>query len=173
MDGVVRILAVSTAKVIHKFQVDGSPLYGISFSPDGNSIVVRGQKGTVLLCDLETCPSGQTFTGHTGDVMAAEFSPDGKYLATASTDGTARVWDARTGKELRRIIGHAAGVENVIFSPDGKYLLTASDDRTAILWDVDYHVTIQYLCSVLRRDFTQRERAQFDIKDFAPTCSRP
>lgn len=76
----------------------------------------------------------------------------------------------RTGQELRRFIGHSAGVENVVFSPEGKYLLTGSGDGTAMLWDVDYHTTIQYLCSVLRRDFTDEERAQYNIMDKTPTC---
>ena len=173
MDGAARILDVSTGKVINKYSLDGSPLYGISFSPDGKSIVVGSAKGAVRLCDFQACGSRPTFSGHTADAMAAEFSPDGKYVATASLDGTARVWDASTGRELRRYTGHAAAVENVIFSPDGKYLLTASDDGTAMLWDVDYHTTMQDLCSVLQRDFTQRERVQYDIQDFAPTCPKP
>jgi hypothetical protein len=42
-----------------------------------------------------------------------------------------------------------------------------------MLWDVDYHTTMQDLCSVLQRDFTQRERVQYDIQDFAPTCPKP
>jgi WD40 repeat protein len=72
--------------------------------------------------------------------------------------------------ELRRFSGHTAAVENVAFSPDGKYILTGSDDGTAMLWDVDYRTTINYLCSVLLRDFTDDERAQYDIKDNSPTC---
>jgi WD40 repeat protein len=100
------------------------------------------------------------------------FSPDGNTIATASTDGTARLWDVQTGRELRRFVGHTAGVENMIFSPDGRYIATASDDGTARLWDVDYHTTMQYLCSRLLRDFTDGERAQYNIPDQAPTCPK-
>jgi WD40 repeat protein len=60
-------------------------------------------------------------------------------------------------------------VENVVFSPDGKLLLTGGDDGTARLWDVDYHTTIAYLGSHLR-DFTDDERAQYNINDDTPTC---
>jgi WD40 repeat protein len=68
------------------------------------------------------------------------------------------------------LVGHTAGVENIAFYPDGKYSLTRSDDGTAMLWEVDYHTTIDYLCSVLLRDFTEEERAQYGITDDEPTC---
>jgi WD40 repeat protein len=62
-------------------------------------------------------------------------------------------------------------VENVAFSPDGKHMVTSSDDGTAMLWDVNYHTTMEYLCSRLLRDFTDDERAQYGIPDNSPTCS--
>jgi len=61
-------------------------------------------------------------------------------------------------------------LENIAFSSDGKYLLTGSDDGTAMLWDVDYHTTMDYLCSLLLRDFTDEEWAQFGITTNTPTC---
>ncbi|HEY9526507.1 MAG TPA: hypothetical protein VIR02_05455, partial [Anaerolineales bacterium] len=120
--------------------------------------------------DIQTGRSVQPFFAHPGGLWTATFSPHGKYIATASVDGTARLWDAQTGQELRRFIGHSAVVESVVFSPNGNYLLTGSDDGTARLWDVDYHTTMDYLCSRLLRDFTDEERAQFGITDNSPTC---
>jgi len=35
---------------------------------------------------------------------------------------------------------------------------------------VDYHATIQYICSCLLLDFTDEERAQYGITDNSPTC---
>jgi WD40 repeat protein len=69
----------------------------------------------------------------------------------------------------RSAVDHPAVVENVAFSPNGKYILTG-DDGTAMLWDVDYHTTMDYLCSVLQRDFTEEERALYGITDDSPTC---
>jgi WD40 repeat protein len=143
-----------------------------AFSPDGKYILTASGDGTAQLWGVETGEEERQFIGHIGLIWTATFSPDGKYVATASEDGTARLWDTQTGQELRRFIGHTAGVENVAFSPDGKYILTGSDDGTARLWDVDYHVTMDYLCSRLLRDFTDEERAQYGITDDAPTCPK-
>jgi WD40 repeat protein len=54
---------------------------------------------------------------------------------------------------------------------NGKYILTNSTDCTARLWDTDYHDTISYVCSLLTRDLTAEERAQYGILDEEPTCS--
>jgi WD40 repeat protein len=143
---------------------------GIAFSPDGKYLLTTRDDTTAQLWEIQGKRRVRDFRGHTGIIWSVAFSPDGKSIATASADGTARLWDAQTGKELRRLIGHTAGVENVTFSPDGKYLLTGSDDGTAMLWDIDYHTTINYLCSVLQRDFKDQERAQYNIKDGTPTC---
>ena len=142
----------------------------VAFSPDGKYLLTASNNNLAQILDIQTGRIVDFFSGHTASIGVATFSPDGKYIATASADGTTRIWDAQTGQELRRLIGHTAVVESVAFSPDGKYLLTGSDDGTARLWDVDYHTTIEYLCSVLRRDFTDDERIQYNITDHAPTC---
>jgi WD40 repeat protein/DNA-binding SARP family transcriptional activator len=167
-----RVWEVSTGKL--RFSTPGfSALNSITFSPDGKHILTTNADNAAWLWDIQMNKEILQFSGHTASIWTATFSPDGNYVATASEDSTVRLWDAQTGQELRRFIGHGASVENVVFSPDGKYLLTGSGDGTAMLWDVDYQTTIQYLCSVLRRDFTDEERAQYNITDKTPTCPRP
>jgi WD40 repeat protein len=143
---------------------------GAAFSPDGKYIATASVDKMAHLWEVESGKEIRQFIGHTDILYSVAFSPDGKYIATTSADGTARLWDVQTGQELRRFVGHTAGVQNVAFSPDGKYLATVSDDGTARLWDIDYHATMKYLCSILLRDFTDDERAQYGIKDTAPTC---
>jgi hypothetical protein len=56
------------------------------------------------------------------------------------------------------------------FSPDSKYIVTVGNDGIARFFDVDYRTTMKYLCSILLRDFTDNERAQYGITDNTPTC---
>jgi WD40 repeat protein/DNA-binding SARP family transcriptional activator len=171
-DDGTRLFEVFSGRLIRQF-IGQTDAYSVAFSPDGKYLVTGGGDQKVWLWDVNTGQNLWQFIGHTDTIWTVAFSPDGKYVVTASADGTARLWDAQTGQELRRFIGHTAGVENVVFSPDGKFILTGSDDGTAMLWDVDYHTTIQYLCSILLRDFTDDERAQYGITVDAPTCPKP
>jgi WD40 repeat protein/DNA-binding XRE family transcriptional regulator len=168
----VKLWEAGTGKEIRQFTSHTGWVTGAAFSPDGAYIATASFDKTARLWDAKTGQEIRQFIGHTDGLWAVAFSPDGKTIATASTDGTARLWDVQTGQELRRFVGHTAGVENVTFSPDGRYIATASDDGTARLWDVDYHTTMQYLCSRLLRDFTDEERAQYNIPDKAPTCPK-
>ena len=173
-DGKVRLWNTLTGQLIREYQNGLGPTGSVDFSPDMKYIIADGgYENDVRIWDFQTGKELHRLIGHNGPIYTAVFSPDGKYIVTAGSDSTARLWNVQTGDELRRFIGHTSGVENVAFSPDGKYILTGSDDGTAMLWDVDYHTTMDYLCSVLLRDFTEDERAQFGITDNTPTCPNP
>jgi WD40 repeat protein len=172
----IQIWEVQTGQQFRSFHVNAiefSAVFSAVFSPDGKYLLTGGLENNARVWDVITGKEARPFIGHVAGILTAIYSPDGRYVATASLDKTARLWDAQTRKELRRFTGHTAPVEYVAFSPNGKYLLTGSDDGTAMLWDVDYHTTMQYLCSVLLRDFTETERTQYNIKDNTPTCPKP
>ena len=173
LDGVARLWDVQTGEEIQQFVGHTDAIVGGSISPDGKYIVTASTDRTARLWDVQTGKEIRRFIGHVDLLWGVAYSPNGKYIATASADGTARLWDAQTGEEMRRYVGHTAAVENVAFSPDGKYLVTVSDDATARVWDIDYHATMQYLCSRLLRDFTNEERVQYNITNSAPTCPKP
>jgi WD40 repeat protein len=171
-DGEVRIMDAQAGMLLKRFS-GAQRINDAAFSPDGKYVVTAGADKLAHLWDFETSKEIRQFNGHTDILYRVTFSLDGKILATASADGTARLWDVQTGEELRRFTGHMAGVENIAFSPDGKYVATISDDGTMRLWNVDYRITMKYLCSILLRDFTPEERAQYNITDEKPTCPKP
>ncbi|MFA5088527.1 MAG: PEP/pyruvate-binding domain-containing protein [Candidatus Omnitrophota bacterium] len=110
-------------------------MVGVSYSPDGKTIVTASWDATARVWDAKTGNPIATLTGHTEPILAASFSPDGKTIVTASLDGTAKVWDAQTGNPIATLTGHTKPILAVSFSPDGKTIVTASEDKTAKVWD--------------------------------------
>jgi WD40 repeat protein len=95
--------------------------YGITFAPDGKSIIsVEGKKAAgILLLDVGSGKLVRTFKG-TGDYTSFSFSSDGKYLAGAG-QGRIRIWESATGRVLatHRFASPNAGV----FEPKGHRFL--------------------------------------------------
>jgi WD40 repeat protein len=143
-------------------------IFTTAFSPDGGSVLLGGSDGGVRLWDIHKGTLIREYKGHTDQVYSVAFSPDGKFILTASLDKTVRLWEANTGK-LIRVLSHKYYVGKARFSPDGKFILSSSFDGVH-LWDSDYHDTIRAACSLLIRDLTPEERAQYDITGSEPTC---
>ncbi len=158
-------------------RIDGAPgVFGaMALSPDGQYVLSGGSMWgpQVWLWDLQTGQYVQTLSGHTDLITGVAFSPDGRYGLTVSGDRTARLWDAITGAPLRVFVGHTGMVLSLAFSPDGKYFVTGGCDSTIRLWETDYQDLIRNVCTRIRRDFTDEERAQYNITDTSPTCPGP
>ena len=146
---------------------------GVAFSPDSKWVVTSSTDKTARLWDAASGALVRTFAGQADESWGVAFAPDGKTVLTAGNDKTARLWDVQTGAELRRFAGHTDKVLAVAYAPDGKTVLTGSADTTARVWFVDYHDTLQALCSRLLRDLSPAERAVYNIRDQTPTCPEP
>ena len=106
----------------------------VAFSPDGKTLAVGGDGGTVLW-DLATMRTIGTFgiTG-SGPIVSAAFSPDGKLLATGGFKG-ATLWNLSTGRQVATLPDPAlaGATDSVAFNSDGNVLATAGG--TTCLWD--------------------------------------
>jgi WD40 repeat protein len=110
---------------------------GLSFSPDGESVVTADLRRGLQLWDVKTArPLGAPMKGDAGEeFLSVAFSPDGGRIASSAV--WIRLWDvsrrAPIGTPLR---GHEANVDRVAFSPDGSRLLSSGGDMLR-LWDLD------------------------------------
>jgi WD40 repeat protein len=114
-------------------------IHCLTFSPDGQSIVLAGGEqigpGCLVVCDATTGRDIKTLKGHSGFIWSAVFSPDGTRLATGHYDRTIRLWEFARAEEVFVLLGHGGQVYSLAFSPDGQRLASGSFDSTARLWD--------------------------------------
>ena len=68
--------------------------FGVSFSPDSETIASGSWDTTVRLWDTATGMHLKTFIGHTTFVVGVDFAPDGETLASGEKGGTIFLWDA-------------------------------------------------------------------------------
>ena len=142
------------------FNVPEGYAYGVTFSPDGGTLAIRGWYSAIHLWDMDTgsleTSSNHTFKGRFIRVISdadssprtlidhsplrAEkivFSPDGTILAESGAwRGTIVLRDAKTGNYLRTFTP-PVGIEDIAFSPDGTVLALGSrGPGTLYLWDL-------------------------------------
>jgi WD40 repeat protein len=136
----------------------GRRMWSPTFSPDGRTLALASDDGTVKLWNLAGRPRKVVgrelgeFQKPTNQVICLAFSPDGRTLVTGSRDGTLKLWNVATRQVAATLRGHttgvravALGVRAVAFSSDGKQLASGGEDGTVRLWDVAARRELQTL----------------------------
>ncbi|MEG4499282.1 WD40 domain-containing protein, partial [Microcoleus sp. F10B5] len=127
--------AVYGVKERNRLEGHGDVVWGLGFSPDGQTIASSSVDKTVKLWRRDGSLLA-TFKGHTNSVSSVAFSPDNKTIASASLDKTVNIWQT-DGTLLATFKGHTNSVTSVAFSPDGQTIASASRDKTIKLWKTD------------------------------------
>lgn len=111
------------------------PIWSVAFAPDGQTLALALDNGTVKLWDLPGRGVRTTLNAHKGAVWSLAFLPDGKTLATAGSDMSVRLWDLASGTE-RRGLPHAGAVRALAISGDGQRLAAGCRDGAVVLWNL-------------------------------------
>jgi WD40 repeat protein/tRNA A-37 threonylcarbamoyl transferase component Bud32 len=117
-----------------------SPLLSGAVAPDGRTLVVGLEDGTLVWLDAKTGAELRRLTSASGAVVSLRFSPTQRRLAAGGADGTVRLLEADSGEELLVLEGPApAPVEGLAFFPDGQRLAASAADMlrggTMVVWD--------------------------------------
>ena len=112
------------------------PIYGISWSPDGQTVATTGTDSAVRLWKAGDCSPAVPLRAHSREVYAAAWSPDGNTLASCGGDTLIYLFDVKGKTEPRKLVGHSNNVLCAAWSPNGDLLATGSIDRTVRVWDM-------------------------------------
>ena len=72
--------------------------YGVTFSPDGQTLYSAGADKTVRMWQAATGGPVATLTGHAAEVNSVCVTPDGRWLFSVDDAGELRRWNAQTGE---------------------------------------------------------------------------
>jgi dipeptidyl aminopeptidase/acylaminoacyl peptidase len=87
----VKLWAVATRKEKAALRVERGA--AMTFSPDGKTFALGGEKGTIKLWDVPLGKELVTVNAHTGAVLSLAFSGNGTVLVSCSEDKAIKVWD--------------------------------------------------------------------------------
>jgi len=138
MDGIVRIWERETGNFVRALVGHASYIYGLAFSPDGNTLASAGSHdATARLWDLRSGHPLRVLTGHPGYTQHVAWAPDGKTLIVAGgPSGFAWQWDVVKGRALHKVeLGHP--IPSMAWVPDGQSAVFAVSTAQAQLWDLN------------------------------------
>jgi len=119
----------------------GETYHGLAFSPDGRTLALGAEDGSIRLWEMPEARERAVLRGHSGTVTSVTFSPDGKRLVSGSREGRLLLWDAITGAERRVLMTEgSAPIRVAAFSPDGRTIGIAepsSEAMAVVLFDAE------------------------------------
>lgn len=94
--GHVQVWDVAGAKLLKAYKIGHDSLYGVSFSPDGQTLAFGGADKIVRQIKIEDGSTLLDFRAHADWVFGTAFSLDGKQLVSAGRDQALKLIDLET-----------------------------------------------------------------------------
>ena len=138
LDGTIRIWDVETGRLIRALIGHNSYVYGLDYSPDGNTLASAGAfDGTVRLWDTRTGRPLKVLRGHPAYLVQVKWAPGGKaVLAAGGESGPITHWNAVFGTR-KGTVELGRYVTGLAWHPDGKTAAAISQPLALQIWDAD------------------------------------
>ncbi|HET6246803.1 MAG TPA: c-type cytochrome domain-containing protein [Tepidisphaeraceae bacterium] len=133
-DRFVRILDLTTGKVLRSLEGHGGHALSVAWSHDGHTLVSGGADNTLRFWDAETGERGKVVAGYDKEVTAVTFVGD--EMQAASTSGDARVRLIKAdGGDVRSYSGPTDFMYTLCATPDGTTLVAGGQDGVLRVWN--------------------------------------
>ena len=126
----------------HQFTIPNSQMGGSALSPDGKTLAMVRQQGTVQMVNIADGAVVRLIGQDAADeeVRTLAWSPDGSAIAYAGKTGIVRVYSLPAGKALCTLptagkVGNR-GIWKIVFSGDSRSVAAAGDDGSLRVYDI-------------------------------------
>jgi len=117
----------------------------VTFTPDGQHVVVGNYEGRVALVTLQGKKVAEQ-QGHEGNVSALAVSPDSRFVVSAADDRVVNVCDAKTLTRLAHWVAADAKITAAAFAPDSRTL--AVGDAKGVIQVLDVPAILDELAGL-------------------------
>jgi DNA-binding SARP family transcriptional activator/WD40 repeat protein len=137
LDSTLRLWDASSGRALGRpIRLDGLPGGSAAVAPDGVTVAMPLERGTVDVFDLRSRRRLARLPVDRSGVLAAAFSRDGQELIAGTVDGRLRLFSTSGWRPLGSAFqAHAGFASSLDFSPDGRRFVSAATDGQVRLWD--------------------------------------
>jgi hypothetical protein len=128
---------------LHAVAGKAGPVWSVSFTPDGQSLVVGSENGMVRFVDTAKWSFNRSFSRVSGTVWAVDAAGDGKSVAVVTDNAEVRVYDLNGNESDYRSLPHPTSARTAAFNADGSKLATGDRNSTLRVWDMRTQVPIE------------------------------
>lgn len=115
---------------------NAGPVWGVAFTPDGETLAMAIDDGTVKLWNVAEKRVRSTIKAHPGPVWGLSISHDGRLLATGGDDGFVRLFDLATTNE-EKTLEPKFPIRTLAFSPVTNDLLIGGRTGQVEVWNAE------------------------------------
>jgi WD40 repeat protein len=122
---------------LHDYELPGTVVTCLTFSPDRNTLAAGHTEGVVHLWSLGANKEIRTLTASRVPITELAFAPDGSLLATGDAAGRLKLWAPYTGTPVGPLPSIQGRLYSLGFSSDGGRLaagLLDADGKGEIQW---------------------------------------
>lgn len=109
----------------------------LAWSSTGDRLASSGEKGAVMIWDVDSGQRIQNLEGHVGEALRLSWSPDDRFVASAGRDGSVRVWDVDKGELALLLRSRENAAICTAWDPTGKWLLAGCSNGLIRIWDME------------------------------------
>ncbi|KAM5445987.1 WD40 repeat-like protein [Microsporum audouinii] len=148
-------------------------IYGVAFSPDGDSLISVGGDRRIWIYDGKTGEAkGQIGEGeHKGSIFGVSWASDARRFVTASADRTVKLWDVEHGKVIQNWTLGEDGAAGVVDQQVGVVWPSGRSDGLAI--SLSLSGTLNYLVEGTEKPTRRVEGHQRNITALSSRSSCP